>query len=1267
MSTTDPPLGSIIDLPIGRGVVRFSGPTQFKPGKWIGVELKEPNGKNDGSIDGVQYFSCRMGYGVFVRGSQVKAIVGNERDEKKTLPTPSTPVKRPSLGGGHKRTNSGAGAGLLRANSNISVTTRTASPSSSSARSASPSKPTTPLASSRINRLGQASPTKKSFASGSSPSLHQPRRSISLRSSPLQQDTPSRTESPTVNGARRVSSPLAQPSPQSTPSREPPPQPAHPPPPPQIHTTPPAPHPIVDDSELQELRIKIRVLEAKRADDAQHIRELETRLSDAESFVSLRPKLQAKLQSLQTELSATKRQLADAEQLGKVGDERFVDMEERLEMAMLDKEVAEEKAELASAEVDELRERVAALEVEVEVLHEERELIEEDNRVERPDKGSLEYVQLEKQNERLKEALMRLRDISNETEVEQRHRIAEMEKDVERTEALQAEYQTLQIKLVNAETQVEDLKLQLDDALGAEDLLVQLTERNLQLGEKIEEMRITIEDLEALKELSDELEENHVETEKALHEDIQSREIQIHNLQSKITSLEESCQDYEHTIAQFRDLVLQLQSELETLRTTTATAQSESQTATSQTAAVLSLNMKLQSTAVKNQARMIEMECTKIESRERGELLGIVWPYLPQPYLDTDIDATNAYLYFARMAAKVELINAVTAQAHNLPDSLLEENSKVSEVMVGICDMRTRLSSLGVLCRRFAAILRCCDAERFLDVGKVYQEISPLEKRVDMHIDLLRRDEFRAGECVADVAKIHAQFTHLSELYFSGFPYDLGERQLGYVASFDLDLDIFAASVGLVRSLVEGLVKDKEEDPDVVLDMGGFDINTELFEPLGMLLGKGKSAKAVSRKLIKRLEELTKDSSALKEHLLPLMEGLSNKVGDLVNFGISLAQQTIKHVGDARSGSSPFQLTTILSTAKELASGNTNYKPGTLWWEAVAETITQLIQEGGKLGAGVGGENVIKINGIPPWQTRLEIIKASLAVNLEAEHKVSQLSDEIQGLVRSLKSKDQSIQEYRVKIEMQERRMETAKKQGELVAELERELEEKRKQEKDYVEAQEMTQEENDTLRKEVARLTALAEGKGDANRSTGAPTAEADAPVVVENLEQGYLIEQVPTVFLQVITLLSNTITSFQNECLRSTIRFLRMENIHLKGHDLLKEIEALPPLHPPRSPTPSLTPDSGPDTDEDDDERPKTPKQLTLRDLATETKLLYRDVIKFSAEPKVVDLSLRKRGAGWVPKKKMPAQQVLDRKLEMERLGRRVKGLVEKASGLR
>ena len=58
-----------------------------------------------------------------------------------------------------------------------------------------------------------------------------------------------------------------------------------------------------------------------------------------------------------------------------------------------------------------------------------------------------------------------------------------MEKDVSGIDDLQASYDETLIKLSNAEVQIEDLKLQLDDALAAEDMLVRLTERNLMLGE----------------------------------------------------------------------------------------------------------------------------------------------------------------------------------------------------------------------------------------------------------------------------------------------------------------------------------------------------------------------------------------------------------------------------------------------------------------------------------------------------------------------------------------------------------------------------------------------------------------------------------------------------------------------------------------------------------------------------------------------------------------------------------------------------------------
>lgn len=126
--------------------------------------------------------------------------------------------------------------------------------------------------------------------------------------------------------------------------------------------------------------------------------------------------------------------------------------------------------------------------------------------------------------------------------------------------------------------------------------------------------------------------------------------------------------------------------------------------------------------------------------------------------------------------------------------------------------MRGNLANLSTLCKRFAAILRRCDVDSFLSLGRLYPEIAPLEKRIDMHIELLRRDEFREMECVSDVAKIQAQFEHLAEAYFSGYEQlDMGETELGHALMLENDLDSFVASVGLSKTAVSEILKDPGE------------------------------------------------------------------------------------------------------------------------------------------------------------------------------------------------------------------------------------------------------------------------------------------------------------------------------------------------------------------------------------------------------------------------------------------------------------------------
>jgi dynactin 1 len=51
----------------------------------------------------------------------------------------------------------------------------------------------------------------------------------------------------------------------------------------------------------------------------------------------------------------------------------------------------------------------------------------------------------------------------------------------------------------------------------------------------------------------------------------------------------------------------------------------------------------------------------------------------------------------------------------------------------------------------------------------------------------------------------------------------------------------------------------------------------------------GKLFNHTCRKLIKRLEELAHESSALKAYLVPQLDALCNIVSEMVNFGIQVS------------------------------------------------------------------------------------------------------------------------------------------------------------------------------------------------------------------------------------------------------------------------------------------------------------------------------------------------------------------------------------------
>ncbi|XP_064651713.1 kinesin-like protein KIF13A isoform X3 [Lineus longissimus] len=106
--------------PSQSGIVKFIGPTEFASGPWVGVELDQPQGKNDGTVKGVRYFKARSRSGIFVRHDK---LIMDKKRRKGSVKTPTGSGTMPaglrrsmgSLSGSNSQlTNAGSSGGSYK-------------------------------------------------------------------------------------------------------------------------------------------------------------------------------------------------------------------------------------------------------------------------------------------------------------------------------------------------------------------------------------------------------------------------------------------------------------------------------------------------------------------------------------------------------------------------------------------------------------------------------------------------------------------------------------------------------------------------------------------------------------------------------------------------------------------------------------------------------------------------------------------------------------------------------------------------------------------------------------------------------------------------------------------------------------------------------------------------------------------------------------------------------------------------------------------------
>lgn len=502
--------------------------------------------------------------------------------------------------------------------------------------------------------------------------------------------------------------------------------------------------PTASTRDAEDLKTKIRVLEKKRQEDREKLRALERVQGERDKFEAIIQKLQSKYQPQQQELAELKKRIQDEEGKMLSMEMQQAENDTVLEVATLDREMAEETAESLRTELDALRQKHQEMELEVEILREENQELGKEMSPE--EKTSQGWLQMERSNERLREALMRLRDVTQQQESDLRAQVDELQDDLQDLAGIKDECLQTKESLAQSEAVIEDLRQQLESALGAEEMIEELTEKNYALSQRAEKLVADIEELENLKEISDEIEINHTETEKQMQNEIDYTESALAEQNRKLAAQDVVVQDLEYTITRFQDLVANMQSDLQDMRASQQITESEANELNDRSKAMMDLNMKLQVSASKAQTKAIDLELGKMEALEAAEHLSIVQHFLPDSF-GSERNSVLAFLRLRRVGFKATLMHGLVKERTSSHSLGAQEN------IFACCELLEKLTWVSCMCNRFVRFINTCSLRSFEKLAGALYDLEPVERALSGWIDSLKKDELNERQCVDDLQR----------------------------------------------------------------------------------------------------------------------------------------------------------------------------------------------------------------------------------------------------------------------------------------------------------------------------------------------------------------------------------------------------------------------------------------------------------------------------------------------------------------------------------
>ncbi|KAF7666140.1 hypothetical protein LDENG_00116810 [Lucifuga dentata] len=1141
-------VGSLVEV-IGkgqRGMVAYIGTTLFASGKWVGVILDEPKGKNDGTVQGKRYFTCEENHGIFVRQSQIQLFDDGADTTSPETPEPAT-TKVP------KR--------------EIAET-----PKSTKLRGVKPKK--TPA----------------------------PRKTTARR--PKQPSRPGGVGGKgTASGSASASAGEMSSSEPSTPAQTPLAAPVIP----TLHSpgNPPAPVASKEDvametqeeealrAQVKDLEEKLETLKMKRTEDKVKLKELEKHKIQLEQLQEWKTKMQEQQNELQKQLKEAKREAKEALEAKERYMEEMSDTADAIEMATLDKEMAEERAESLQQEVDSLKEKVEELTMDLEILKHEIEEKGSDGAA-----SSYHVKQLEEQNGRLKEALVRMRDLSASEKQEHVKLQKQMEKKNVELDAVRSQKEKLQEEMTVAEKTIDELKEQVDAALGAEEMVETLTERNLDLEEKVREMRETVSDLEAINEMNDELQENARETELELREMVDLGAARVREAEKRVEAAQETVADYQQTIKKYRDLTAHLQEVNREL-----TSQQEASAELQQQPPAEMFDFKIKFAETKAYAKAIEMELRKMEVSQANRHVSLLTSFMPESFLrhGGDHDCILVLLLIPRLICKAELISRQAQEKFDLNETCGERTGlkgAAGEQLSFAGGLVYSLSLLQATLHKYEQALGQCSVEVYKKIGSLYPEMSVHERSLDFLIDLLHKDQLDETVNVEPLTKAIKYYQHLYSIHLAEQSEDCTMQLADHIRFTQSALDCMAVEVGRLRAFLHA----GQEKADLAVLLKDLETSCSDIRQFCKKIRRrmpGTDAPGIPTAL-NFGQQVSDTLSDCRKHLTWVVAVLQEVA--------AAGAQMMSPLGE-QEGLSAVKLEDVAFKAGEQIYGSQGANPYEYLRQSCSIIIATMNKMATAMQEGEYDSDKPQNKNPPPVDLRAAALRAEIT---DAEGLGMKLEDRetvIKELKKSLKIKGEELSEANVRLSLLEKKLDSSSKDAdERVEKIQTRLDEAqtllKKKEKEFEETMDALQADIDQLESEKAelkqRLNSQSKMTIDGLRGTGTVGIAS----VVTGMTGATMMSGVGSA--SGVQVIDSPLLTQQIEAQRLCIKHLKNENNRLKAEKMRAQLASLPPLHVTKLPS-------------RDGGRPEVLSSALYR----KTDQLLETLLQMSANVKVVDIT--------------------------------------------